>query len=70
MTALKLLVGLVFGFGFWGGLGFWWYLAYTLESWTMFFMTLFPPTLVVSILTAIWSVFFGIPDWVFIYLVS
>jgi len=58
------LPGVLFMLIFWGGLFHWYWLAYQLGSWGMFFMTLFPPTTVVAVPTGAWSVVFDVPGWV------
>lgn len=62
--APKLMLGLVFLLVFWGGLFSWYWTAYALGSWGMFFMTIFPPTLVVAVVTGAWAIVFGVPEWV------
>lgn len=54
----------LFGLFFWGGLLYWYWMAYQMGSWGMFFMTLFPPTTVVAVFTGAWSMVFGAPGWV------
>jgi len=60
----RLMVGLAFLLVFWGGLFYWYWIAYALGSWAMFFMTIFPPTLVVAVAAGAWAIFFGVPEWV------
>lgn len=50
---------------FWVGLLYWWWIAYDLGSWWMWGLSLFPPFTVVAVLTSIWSMYLGIPAWVF-----
>jgi len=64
-STLSSILGTVFMLHFWGGLWYWWYLAYDLGNWTMWLASLFPPFMVVAVPTAIWSFYVEVPQWVY-----